>query len=88
MQNWEYLFVTSNFNKYGKKFYRENGEELEFTGALHEYLNKRGSEGWEAVSIKTEQSYETLVLKRPIVSKRSTTRKTAEKKTTSKKTSK
>jgi len=88
MQKWEYLFVTSNFNKYGKKFYRENGEELEFNGALFEYLNKRGGEGWEAVSIKTEQSYDTLVLKRPIEAKKSAPKKSAEKKTSEKKTSK
>jgi len=69
MQKWEYLYTVNNFDKYGKKVYRENGQELEGTFSVYDYINQKGKEGWEIISFSRSEAYETIVMKRPLTEK-------------------
>lgn len=69
MQHWEYLLVWASDGKV-TQINDEKVGRTGFTGVqgefLHEYLNRMGLEGWEAIGYATPTSAQSSVLlKRP-----------------------
>jgi hypothetical protein len=68
VQKWEYLIVSSAYDKGNDKAKRVNGQELQNWKRtdLYEYINQLGEEGWELVGYSADRfANQYMALKRP-----------------------
>jgi hypothetical protein len=68
VQKWEYLIVSSAYDKGDDRAKRVNGQELQDWKSinLYEYINQLGEVGWELVGYSADRfANQHMALKRP-----------------------